>query len=395
MHAHTTTRRFRRRLLIVMTGLGLAPLLAWGLVSHLLTARALSLRPARLDALLAQMDEQLSRAAAGDAARAEIAAARINLAQADLARRSLTRLMPELLALTVALSAVVLFVAVALIGRQLARPVEQLASGMARYAAGDLAHRIPEDGSARADELQLLVRQFNRMGDELAAQRARLEVSEALAAWQGVARALAHELKNPLTAMRMAAGRLARRAEDAGSAEALTLIEKQIGALAHMAQSFSAFAKLPAPELRPVPLAPLLAEVCSLYRPISPVPIECEAPANVTLAADAELLSRALGNLLKNAVEASISGGAPVRITAEHHGARVRVEISDGGVGIGSAVEGAQLARSLGTTKAGGSGLGLPIAHKIIHEHGGALRLDPRPTGGTLASVVLPVGRAS
>jgi two-component system, NtrC family, nitrogen regulation sensor histidine kinase NtrY len=398
MHTHTTPRRFRRRLLVVMTALGLLPLLAWGLASHVLTGRVLSLRPSRLDALLAHMDEELGPSSANAATRAEVAAARINLAQADLARRSLTRLMPQLLVLTLVLSAGLLVAAVMLVGRQLARPIEQLASGMARYGAGDLAHRIPEDGSANPDELQFLVRQFNGMGDELAAQRARIEVSEALAAWQGVARALAHELKNPLTAMRMATGRLARRAENASTAdaagaqgEALALIEKQIDALARMAQSFSAFAKLPAPDLRPAPLAPLVAELCSLYRPVSPVALEHDVPAEITVAADPELLARALGNLVKNAIEASSAGGEAVRVKASRSDAGVRVEITDGGTGIGSVIEGAVLARSLGTTKTAGSGLGLPIAHKILHEHGGALRLEPRAGGGTLASVVLPV----
>src|SRR5512138_741256 len=104
MPALTTPRRFRRRLLVVMIGLGLVPLLAWGIASHVLTSRVLSLTPARLDALLADLSEQLDKAPTSGALKAEVAAARINLVQADLARRSLTRLTPQLLALTVLLS---------------------------------------------------------------------------------------------------------------------------------------------------------------------------------------------------------------------------------------------------------------------------------------------------
>jgi len=130
---------------------------------------------------------------------------------------------------------------------------------MARYARGDLAHRLPVD-PGRADELQLLVRQFNRMGDEswLRSAPARGERGDP-PAWQGVARSLAHELKNPLTAMRMAVARLARSqgppalsadataaAADAADAEArrcesLALVEGQIDTLLRLAQSFSAF----------------------------------------------------------------------------------------------------------------------------------------------------------
>jgi nitrogen fixation/metabolism regulation signal transduction histidine kinase len=162
-----------------------------------------------------------------------------------------------------------------------------------------------------------------------------------------------------------------------------------------MAQSFAAFAKLPDPVLRPIALGPLVADVCTLYRHLSPVPIESNVPADVVLPADPELLSRALGNLLKNAVEASADGGPAIRVTVVATTEHVRVEIADGGCGIRSTLEGPTLARSLATTKAAGSGLGLPVSHKIIHEHGGTLRLEPRAEGGTLAVIVLPlVGKA-
>jgi nitrogen fixation/metabolism regulation signal transduction histidine kinase len=213
-----------------------------------------------------------------------------------------------------------------------------------------------------------------------------------------VARALAHELKNPLTAMRMAVARIARSgsvpgAEDSDTrqAESLALIERQIEALLRLAQSFSAFAKLPAPQLRRIELAPLAADVCALYRNASPVAIECAVPAGIFLDADPELLGRALGNLVKNGVEASSPNAAAVRVSGSVDGERLRLEVNDSGSGIGSVLDGVALARSLGTTKAEGSGLGLPIAHKIIHEHGGALRLEPRPDGGTRATVVLPL----
>jgi two-component system nitrogen regulation sensor histidine kinase NtrY len=81
-----------------------------------------------------------------------------------------------------------------------------------------------------------------------------------------------------------------------------------------------------------------------------------------------------------------------VRVGVVVGGGSVHIEIADGGNGIGAILAGPALARSLGTTKAAGSGLGLPIAHKIVHEHNGTLRLEPRAEGGTLASVVLPLG---
>src|SRR5207237_6447842 len=107
------------------------------------------------------------------------------------------------------------------------------------------------------------------------------------------------------------------------------------------------------------------------------------------VSADADQLRRALGNLIKNALEACRPGDAPVQVAAEAGGGAVRVTVSDAGAGIGRAIEGAELTRSLGSTKSSGLGLGLPIAHKIVHDHGGTLRLEPLPRG-TRAVVVLP-----
>src|SRR5689334_209985 len=197
-------RRFRRRLLAVMLAAGLLPLAGGGLVVGLGLSRMLSLSLSRLDPLLeraqdAARDPELSR---------DLSQARVDLLQAELARRSMARLAPWALFAAVAVSAALLAAAAAALGRALSRPVERLAQGMLQVAGGDLSVRVPEERGD--DELHLLVRQFNRMTAELEAQRKRLQLTEELAAWQTVARGLAHELKNPLTAMRMAVARVAR-----------------------------------------------------------------------------------------------------------------------------------------------------------------------------------------
>jgi nitrogen fixation/metabolism regulation signal transduction histidine kinase len=287
------------------------------------------------------------------------------------------------------------------LARSVSGPIEKLTEGMARYGRGELGHQIPERPGA-ADELELLVRQFNRMGRELEAQRQRLRVAEALGAWQEVARVLAHELTNPLTAMRMALARLARSTATAEGAEgedgvrrreSLALLEEELEALLRMTRSFSDLAKLPAPSPRPVELGTILGEVCGLYRDASPVPIECAAVA-ATVHADPDLLRRAFGNLVKNAVEASRPSDGPIRVDVQRDGGLLRVVVSDHGVGIPAALDGVALARSRGSSKPQGSGLGLPIAHKILHEHGGSLRLEPGPDGGTRAVATLGAARA-
>jgi len=262
---------------------------------------------------------------------------------------------------------------------------------MLQVAAGDLSVRVPEERSQ--DELGLLVRQFNRMTAELEAQRKRLQLTEGLAAWQTVARGLAHELKNPLTAMRMAVARVARLGSPP-AAESAQLLGEQIDVLLRMTESFSQFARLPAPQKIPVDLAELLRETSTLYSGGYAVPVECVTDP-LQLDGDPDQLRRAFGNLIKNALEASRPGDGAVEIEAREHKGVARVLVRDRGAGIGARLDGAQLLRSLGTTKPQGSGLGLPIAQKIVHEHGGTLVLEPREGRGAQAVVELPLsGRA-
>jgi len=370
-----------------MLAAGLLPLAAGGLAAGFGLSRMLSLSLGRLDPLL-----ERAQASSRDPALArELSQARVDLLQAELARRSLARLAPWALLAAVAVSAALLAAAAVALGRALSRPVERLAQGMLRVAGGDLSVRVPEEGGE--DELRLLVRQFNRMTAELQAQRARLQLTEELAAWQTVARGLAHELKNPLTAMRMAVARVARLGTPAAT-DSAQLLGEQIEVLLRMTDSFSQFAKLPAPRKVPVDLAELLRETSTLYSGAAPVPVECVTDA-LALEGDPDQLRRAFGNLIKNAVEASRPGDGPVQIEARHHAGKARVLVRDRGAGIPARLDGAQLLRSLGTTKPQGSGLGLPIAQKIVHEHGGTLVLEPREGRGAQAVVELPLRERS
>ncbi|HEX8702927.1 MAG TPA: ATP-binding protein [Myxococcaceae bacterium] len=383
--------RFRRRLLAVMLGAGLVPLVLMGLLAQSALERLLSVSVAPVERVLDEVSADLERRGISQAPLDE---ARLNLAQAELARRALVQRVPLFITALVLLSAAVLAVAAVLLGRALSRPVTTLTQGMSAYARGDLSVRLSAPEHPR-DEFQFLFAGFNRMGQELLSQRERLKAAEQIAAWQDIARALAHELKNPLTAMKLSLARLSRSdgapPDAARISEAVALLQEEVELLMRMTQSFSAFARLPAPRFQPVALRPLLSEVCALYQGTSPVPVELAPGDDVTLQADPDGLRRLFGNLLKNATEASQSGAAPVRIAIEPGPSSLRVTLRDGGTGIPTVLEGAALTRGLFSTKPGGSGLGLPIAQKIAHEHGGSLRLEPAPGGGTLALVDLPL----
>jgi signal transduction histidine kinase len=387
-------RLFRRRLFVVMLAAGLLPVAAWGALGQAALERLLSLSPEPLVSLLARADAALAERGGDAGLRDELRQAQLDLSQAELARRSLLRRGPLVFATLALVSALLLALAARRLGRRLATPIERLAQGMLRQAAGEHAHRVAESAGGRPDELQFLVRRFNAMSDELEQQRRRLQLTEKLAASQEVARALAHELKNPLTAMRLAAARMAR-APTPELQEPLALLQEEIDVLIRMTQSFSSFAALPPPQPRPLDLRQLLEEVCSLYRHDAPVTLQLLPGAAVPAVGDPDQLRRAFSNLVKNALEASRAGDGPVSLRVSPEAAAVRVEIEDAGAGIGEALDGAALALGRRSGKPGGSGLGLPISQKIVHEHGGTLRLEPLPGRGTRAVVSLPLPAAS
>ena len=386
-------RRFQRRLFAVMLAAGLLPLLVFSALGAGALSRVLSLSPARLDGVLQRADAALRPAGGNPAVLQELHEAQVSLVQAELSRQSLLRIAPWALVASLVLAAALLAGGAVLIGRALSRPVQELAADMGQIASGDLDLPERDLPDAGRDELQFLQRELRNMAADLAEHARRLGLTEGLAAWREVARQLAHELKNPLTAMQMALARLARveRAGPDGErlAESVSLLSEEVQVLLRLTQSFATFAKLPEPQLRPLELGALIAEVCALYRGTGPVDVRCHSEGLLPIVGDADQLRRVIGNLLKNALEASKAGDLAVEVAAIAAGPCVRVSIADGGAGIGRRVEGAELTRSLGTTKAAGSGLGLPIAHKIIHDHGGKLWLEPLATG-TLAVIELP-----
>jgi two-component system, NtrC family, nitrogen regulation sensor histidine kinase NtrY len=383
-------RRFRRRVLAVLLVAGLGPLVVWGLAARGLVSGALSVAPP-IKPLIGRAAEAVERS--GDSALVEeLRLAELHLAQAELARRRLLAEVPRSFLVALAASALLMALAAWLLGRRLSRPVEALADGMSRYARGQLDHEVRVPGG-RGDEIDFLAGELNNMGRELASQRDRLQVTEKLAAWRDVARAMAHDLKNPLTAMRMALARLTRpgRTDDA-TTDAVSLLQQELDVLIRMTQSFSDFARLPDPVRRPLDLASLLEEVAALYREQSPAGVEVRADARPTVSGDADQLRRAFGNLVKNALEATREGAVVIALEALSPSV-VRVVVRDPGVGIAAPLEGGDLVKGLASTKAAGrSGLGLPIAQKIVHDHGGRLRLQPRAPGGTEAIVDLPGG---
>jgi len=140
-----------------------------------------------------------------------------------------------------------------LLSRQLAdrvgAPIKDLAQGTRRVAAGELGHRVRASG---VDELAELVESFNSMTEQLRDSKERLVRTERLAAWQSIARRLAHEIKNPLTPIRLALHRMRKRVDEPDVLDGLDTILEETENLQRLADEFSLYARLPEPQLRPL-----------------------------------------------------------------------------------------------------------------------------------------------
>ncbi len=212
-----------------------------------------------------------------------------------------------------------------------------------------------------------------------------LVAAERAAAWEQAARRMAHEIKNPLTPIRLAAERMRRRAlgKDAdpdGLAsvvrEGASTIIEEVTTLASLVDTFGRFARLPAADLAPTDLGAVVQQVTKLYANVKRgVTVTADVPETLPLVnADAEQVKRALINLVDNAVAAT-PGGGHVRIAAGVEGGRARLAVEDDGAGIPEA-ERERVFDPAYSTKARGSGLGLAIVARIAAEHAGRVRVE-------------------
>jgi PAS domain S-box-containing protein len=223
------------------------------------------------------------------------------------------------------------------------------------------------------------------------------------AAWGEVARRLAHEIKNPLTPIQLAAERLRHkylRQMDAEEGRVLdrgthTIIQ-HVQALKEMVDAFSEYARPPKIRLRCLDLNALVTEIAYLYRDTSHGPVvRCELdPTTPSIEADTVRIRQLLHNLVKNAVEA-LDGrdeGEVVlgtSVSDRDGGQAVTLYIDDNGPGFPSDA-GSDIFEPYVTNKLKGTGLGLAIVKKIVEEHGGLIHAERSPSGGARVVIRLP-----
>ncbi len=260
-------------------------------------------------------------------------------------------------------------------------PIGDLVEGTRAVAHGEVPRiALPED-----EELRRLVEAFLSMAAALDAQRDDLARAQRLQAWAEMARIIAHEIKNPLTPIRLSAEHLrevSRRGDpnrDRVLEECVANILKQTEMLRSIAAEFADFARLREPRRETVQLRALVEEVVHSFSADSGIRWDIHVP-EARLHADPKLLARALTNLVANSREALGPAGGTIRVLARQSGARWTIRVEDDGPGVMPENQ-AKLFEPYFSSKSGGSGLGLAIVRKIAQEHGGdarAERLSPR-----------------
>lgn len=248
------------------------------------------------------------------------------------------------------------------------------------------------------DEIGVLVREYNRMMMKVEAMAAKLALTEREAAWRDIARQVAHEIKNPLTPMKLHIQYLQQAIKEGRSGVdqlaarvSVTLIE-QIENLNVIATEFSNFAKMPQAHPETLDMAEVLQSVVSLFQKDSNSNLSMEAGTQpVWVHMDKNYLIRIFNNLIQNAVQSLPQDGTGwVKVQYEQKDAQVVVSIRDNGCGISTELQD-KLFTPYFTTKSSGTGLGLPITRNMIIHSGGNIWFESETGSGSVFFVALPL----
>jgi len=250
------------------------------------------------------------------------------------------------------------------------------------------------------DEIGELVQEYNRIAIELGQSAEELAKSERESAWREMAKQIAHEIKNPLTPMKLSIQHL-QRAADSGDEDLKGKIKKtsdtlisQIESLSAIAEAFSTFAKFPDKELKPLLLAPIVKEVSHLYVDQAIVHLEiADELVEQKVLADRDLVLRVLNNLIKNSVQAyepEEESNIWIRIfESEAIVKMLIVEVKDQGKGI-SKEQSAHIFEPSFTTKSSGTGMGLAIVKRSMEQMGGKVEMRSKVGEGSCFTLYFP-----
>ncbi len=290
-----------------------------------------------------------------------------------------------------------------LVSRRITRPIAQLQKGVNEIGAGNLTYQIAVQSKGEVGEL---ADGFNNMALALKKSLEEHRAAERIAVWRDVARQLAHEIKNPLFPIRLSVENLQAAKDQPEIFEKIfdecteTIIE-EVDRIRGLIDEFHQYARLPAPKRHPTSVNEIVNSVVKLYMELSQaqrIEIVKELSLLPPLSLDREQMERAIGNLVKNAIEAMPNGGvltlrtfsspiADVSTDSEIEEHReIYIEIQDTGHGM-SKESLKNLFNPDFTTKADGTGLGMPIVRRIITVHDGEINVRSEENFGTTVRI--------
>ncbi|MBI3003879.1 MAG: HAMP domain-containing protein [Ignavibacteriales bacterium] len=278
------------------------------------------------------------------------------------------------------------------LANRLSRPIRELTNAAAEVGRGNLDIKLRPFSS---DEIGELTKTFNTMVQELQRSREELKRAERETAWKEMAKQVAHEIRNPLTPMKLSVQHLRQAFKDkARDREAIlqevakTIIE-QIDTLSRIASEFSNFGRMPERRFERIDVRKLLQESVSLFKDVRGIEFRTKFPDTpIHIVADGDELRRVFVNLLRNSVQAMKKGGL---ITVETHlnGRECVVRMADTGAGIPPEIQQKVFEPNF-STKTGGMGLGLAISEKTIKDLGGTISFTSEVGKGTTFEIILP-----
>lgn len=292
---------------------------------------------------------------------------------------------------------VVLFIFIGLlayiISRNISRPLALIQQSLARIK---LEQNEPIAWS-RQDEIGELVAQYNRMIAQLEESARKLAETEREDAWREIARQIAHEIKNPLTPMKLSIQHLHRAYmnNDANIGEKLQkttqLLVNQIDMLSDLASEFSSFAKMPQPMHEWFNVCDALANIKRLYQTDTNATIHLQCDVQDELYFDASYFSRSIGNIVKNALQSIPEDREGfVEIRAKQYTDFVEISVRDNGIGMSEA-QASNVFKPYFSTKIHGMGLGLPIVKSMIESGKGTITFTSTEGQGTVFVIQLPL----
>lgn len=288
------------------------------------------------------------------------------------------------------------------LANRISQPLERLVEGTIRVAHGDLSHRID---IPPGDEIGELAANFNRMTEEILDDRSKLEEAsrklmeaEKLATIGRLATALAHEIRNPLTAVKLNIQKIAQHpALDELEREQLGIAESGIQQVEKLVKDILSYARAPKLKKEPYQIENLLDDAIRFVEePLEEKRIRVEADYEEIepIAVDGDLMRQTFLNVLLNSTEAvSVEGTIRVRTRSREDasGKTAIIEIEDDGTGIDHG-DLATIFDPFFTTKSLGTGLGLTNARKVVELHGGAIEITSEPGVGTTVVINIPYG---